>query len=829
MKRILKILIAIAVALLCLSMCACGFVSYVKYSTETPEDISVAISEYLDRLHALSNEEYYREDERREYLTAVLDAENELRECKSLSELEEVFARHSELILAIPTDLDLTVAYLTEQLKAAMPTNEYREKEQKMLSDLMSQYLEKMQSIANSVEGEKLIYEFKTLAAEIKTDAQYDVEEAAALKQEFAHFGEDIDFSLYPTGVHEELRQLPLDFKEELEKISTGDEGLALIDAYTEKLNSILTLERILAQNVQNWSRIWSPRIRDFCIKYSLDEDDANKCIAKLEAQKTAEAAARIAAEYMLSYADELGAAAIEDMKSAARTYISNIAVLGDYRPAEREQIENTVDEYCDSLDGAANTEALRSIIESAENEIYPILTNNELWVKADNDFALHMQTKYEDLALTPPERLDAADSLDELARIIDYYAFYQLNAESFERGTFRVKLSFPHKYADYVIRDVYWYCELIRSAVGISGYFETDSSQLVITLTPYDIASRSNTDKPVEVDRYDSLIEYDSSSTLTDRAEDFDSFLYYEKYAGRYVKVWNSQQLWFALEHEYIPLPVADSPAEKVLDRAKEILRCIIKDGMSIEEKVFAIYSWYADNVKYDANYWYCINVSDRNKFPDSLVARLNSFHAEGAFFDNLAVCCAYAKSALILMRIEGIEAYRVILHEYEENAIDNLGREGYGSHAIIALRASDGKFYYCDVEQSIAGEGSVYEKYRQLLATAKEQCPYNGAIDRIWYRLDYATEFPVELFWGNLKYNGQSVFVKSEQELRAMVEAFLKNGDTSKQINVFEYDQDRFDIRAVLDTYESIRYETFYYKGFNEFMISISDPAEQ
>lgn len=827
MKKLTELLAAIAVIVFCLSLCACGFVSYVKYDENEAEDISDALNEYLDRLHALSSEEYYREDERREFLTAMLDAENELRECKTHAELEEVFARHAETIDAIPTDLDLIISYLTECLNESVSMELYREAEKKLIEQMIAEYAKKLQGISDAVEGEKLLLEFKTLVADIKTDEKYDAEELVALKREYESFGDDISYDLYPTVDHETLYRLVTDFKAKLETITSVDEGNALLTEYNGKISGILTLDQRLERDRKAWSREWGALLESFASKYSLNANGVvEDCIAAIEMQDNAEAAARTAAEFILSYADRLGARAIDDMRSAAHIYVENIATLGDYRDEQRQQICDIADKHSDDINAAADIASLLAITESAEGEVRAISTNDELWKKADIDFTAYMQTKYAELALTPPNSLTKAESVDDLARIIDYYAFYQLDGESFERGTFRVQLDFSHKYSDYVIKDVYWYCELIRSAVGITGYFETDSSWLVITLVPYDLASKSNTDEPVQIQRYDSLIKYTSSSTLTDRAEDFDAFPYYEKYAGRYIKVWNSQQLWYALEHEYIPLPVEGSAAERVLERAKEILRDIIKDGMTIEEKVFAIYSWYADNVAYDHDYTDYLLVEDRKNFPDSLVAELNSFHAEGALFDGYAVCCSYAKSALIMMRIEGIEAYRVILHDYASNGIDNLGRSGYGSHAIIALRASDGKFYYCDVEQSAAGPDIItYEKYHQLLVTADQQCPYNRTIDRIWNNLDYATEFPVDLFWGNITYNGKRVLVKSEQELIDILDEFMKQSDGSMQINIFGYENSDFSIMDFLDANEKFTYHLCADRGgFEEYAIIVS-----
>ena len=173
--------------------------------------------------------------------------------------------------------------------------------------------------------------------------------------------------------------------------------------------------------------------------------------------------------------------------------------------------------------------------------------------------------------------------------------------------------------------------------------------------------------------------------------------------------------------------------------------------------------------------------------------------------------------------MRLEGIEAYRVILHSYTDNAIDNLGQYGYGSHAIIALRASDGRFYYCDVEQSATGSDQIYEKYHQLLVTAKEQHPYSNSIDRIWNHLDYATEMPMELFWNHLSYRGQGLFIEDEEGLLALLREYIASGAKDSQINVFQYGESDLVIEDVLDQYANITYHMAEYNGFKEYMIHL------
>lgn len=828
MRKTIKILFALSAIILTLSLCGCGFVSYVTFPEES-EDISSELEEYLELIDGLSYEECYREDERREFILALLDAKNELRECKNAEELAVVFEKHSQIILAIPTDLELTVVYMTELMHKAYPQIEYRETEQKQLDELFEEYLEKVLEISGVVEGEKLINDFKTLAAGIKTDAQYDAEELLAAQESLADFGEDLDYSIYRGAERDLLQKTVKDFKEDLKNAKSTEECGELLITYTGKVNVIPTAASLLEKEQKLWADIWEARMSQFADKYSIDAaSEINALVREIKVQKNAEDAGRLATAFMLSASDDLDTEALSDVRSIAKEHLNFLAVPADYRESQKNDIKNIVSQYTQAIDGSDSISAILELVDSAAQAVSQIKTNDELWYAEDHDFIARMQLKYGNYSLSRPATISYASSNKELARIIDYYAFYQLNAESFERATFRVKLDFAHKYADYVIKDVYWYCELLRSAVGITGYFEGDSSQLVITLIPYDIASVSNVDNAVKIKRYDSLIEYTSDSTLSERAEDFDEFPYYQKYAGKYITVWNSQQLWYALEHEYIPIPIEDSPAEIVLERAKEILRSIIKDGMTIEEKVFAIYSWYGDNVTYDYDYESYLYVGNREDFPDSMASMLRSFHAEGALLDNLAVCCSYAKSCLILMRLEGIEAYRVILHQYEENGIGNFGAEGYGSHAIIALRASDGKFYYCDVEQSSAGPELSYEKYHQLLVTAQEQFPYEHSIDRIWNELDYGEDFPTELFWSNITYNGKSIFVSSEAELRALLDDYIANKKENSQINIFCHNNPELQVRKTLDSYENITYNMFRYNEFNEYMIHCVDNKE-
>ena len=822
--RHVKIITALILAILCFSLSSCGFVSYHEYTADSEAALEALIEEYIEKISSLSREQYYEENYRREFVAALIDARNELRECKSAAELEEVYSRHEAIIMAIPSDLVLMIKYITDQIKQLASEYIYREAQQKQVDWLVWYYGSLLEEISTTVEAEELLRDFKTTLGTIKTDAQLKEMELDEMKAQYSlSFGTTINYALYRSAERAELEAIEKSFREEIKKVSTPEEANECFALFGAKVSEIKTSADILSLEREEWGSIWSARLEEFASAYSLDiANDISETLGLIGNAESKQEADRLGASFILGYADRLAENAIDTLRSAAELYISSYSIPADYREQEQEKLEKIVKQACKAIEDCKNATELEEAIREGISQMSELKTNDELWKDENSAFADYMSDKYQSFALTPPERLDVAGSVEELAKIIDYYAFYQLDGESFERDTFRVKIDYSHRYSEWIIRDVYWCCELLRSAVGITGYFEEDSSQLVITLIPYELASISNTDKPVEITRYDSLIDYSSESTLTERADDYDDFPYYELYEGRYITVWNSQQLWYALEHEYIPLPVENSPAEVVLERAKEILRDIIKDGMTIEEKVFAIYSWFGDNVTYDYKYSNYMAVDVMENFPDTLVATLNSFHAEGALLENLAVCCSYAKSCLILMRLEGIEAYRVILHEYEDNAIDNLGQGDYGSHAIVALRASDGKFYYCDVEQCGAGQDLIYEKYHQLLVTAKEQAPYGNCIDRIWKdKLDWGETLPVELFWNNLEYNGKKILVGSVEEAKAIIDEYCASAQKGMQINIFTTEDLDKEIRALLNANERISYNPYQYGGLTEYMI--------
>ena len=135
-------------------------------------------------------------------------------------------------------------------------------------------------------------------------------------------------------------------------------------------------------------------------------------------------------------------------------------------------------------------------------------------------------------------------------------------------------------------------------------------------------------------------------------RPDDFDDFAINKNNSGE-MAVYNSESLWWALEHNYLPtFPQKNTKAEAFYEEAKNILRRIINDDMTDYEKTLAIFEYIVDSVDYDYDAYADIGSADD--------ANNVCYYLEGVFEYNRAVCDGKSKAFLVLCRIEGIECLR-------------------------------------------------------------------------------------------------------------------------------------------------------------------------
>lgn len=140
------------------------------------------------------------------------------------------------------------------------------------------------------------------------------------------------------------------------------------------------------------------------------------------------------------------------------------------------------------------------------------------------------------------------------------------------------------------------------------------------------------------------------------------------------FVEVQNSEQLFYAAARGYMPF-VKDRESEtgKLLSKALGILNSLMIEDMSTLEKYRAIY-----------NYLICENTYDYDSFhfKDSEHTDYAAYFIDGVLNGKNAVCDGLVKTAVLLCRLEGIEAYHI-------GAVGNAG-----GHAYLYVNI-DGTYY--------------------------------------------------------------------------------------------------------------------------------------
>lgn len=115
-------------------------------------------------------------------------------------------------------------------------------------------------------------------------------------------------------------------------------------------------------------------------------------------------------------------------------------------------------------------------------------------------------------------------------------------------------------------------------------------------------------------------------------------------------IVVNSSEELWYACEQGYLPVPELKSKAEIYFNKAKEILKSICSDEMNDYQKVSAIYYYLTQEINYD------YDVS--RKLDDWKLYK--SYFLEGVFDEKLATNDGLSKAFVLLCSIEGIKSVR-------------------------------------------------------------------------------------------------------------------------------------------------------------------------
>lgn len=125
-----------------------------------------------------------------------------------------------------------------------------------------------------------------------------------------------------------------------------------------------------------------------------------------------------------------------------------------------------------------------------------------------------------------------------------------------------------------------------------------------------------------------------------------------------RELAVTTTNQLYLAVAEGYKPVPAEGSRAERIYNKAREVLYTVTTDSMNATEKALNIYKWLIHNVVYD---YKLAAIGGEDLYANT------GFYLEGVFDEGLAVCDGIAKAYSLLLRLDGIPAYKVCGRTYD------------------------------------------------------------------------------------------------------------------------------------------------------------------
>ena len=236
------------------------------------------------------------------------------------------------------------------------------------------------------------------------------------------------------------------------------------------------------------------------------------------------------------------------------------------------------------------------------------------------------------------------------------------------------------------------------------------------------------------------------------------------------------SVELYLALEAGLKPIPVANSNADKVYTKAKEILRKIVDDNMTDYEKVLAIYDYINYNTIYDRGMTTRSSKISAITTEYAAIYKNTSFYAEGVFFYKVAVCNGLAAAMSIMCNIEGIKTYKT------------MGKVDSGNHTWIKVQL-DENWYTIDITWSNGLDCSGTQKYELIdydffMMSEYESESYNGRTEYTQYEAgDYYAGDGQYDYWASslFTYNSDvyDLYITSKEEFFTLIDYYCQIGE--------------------------------------------------
>lgn len=234
-------------------------------------------------------------------------------------------------------------------------------------------------------------------------------------------------------------------------------------------------------------------------------------------------------------------------------------------------------------------------------------------------------------------------ESEEEFILYLDYVAYNYISEEDAPTMdiTFASKDEIKSNMPSYVKMMEYSATSPIMYALGISI-----KSGVKCTVSAYVENGKENeatlTTEPTEVSPYKYAVEF------VGRASDYS---FYVDSLPNEAEVETTNQLLYVVEHGYKPVCKSGSSAERIYNKAKEVLNSIVGENYTDYQKALAIFDYLTLNVSYDTNA--TLIEDDWGEY--------DAFFLEGVFDNKKAVCDGISKAYSLLCNMEGIPCVQV------------------------------------------------------------------------------------------------------------------------------------------------------------------------
>lgn len=715
MKKVL-VLLLIAFSF---NLVGCGYVEYIKTNDVSAELIDSKKS-YINKIDEyIMNLEFYP-SELDKCTTFTVEYKAQINEANNIDELANIYKNFVSIIDSLTTKEEQDIIdfnkYKEEkiaELKSHVNLDEYRIEERQQIETLQVEFTDMIKKSKDKSSVDSILTDYKIKVYSFEKKDYYIEKELEELKEVTVKAINDlyIETNYYPyeqkliinlinkttdninnsTSI-KEIQNIYENFKSLIKEYKTiddyyKDEVLKTINKGIEEIKILVGYDALPEKEKQEMDKAFTIKKEELIKLNNIEEIEKQFIVLK---KNFLEEEAKKDNPTALSKYNQI---LVDELKIFSNSLI--------YRDEQLSEINALISNYENRI--LTSTKYTTSI--GLYNEVKLLLddvkTNEELWSESYNSFITERDKLYGHDTLLQPTSLLEASNYQELANIIDYYAFYQESNTKFLCNKFRVKYNSNGKTAIFIRNEVYWHAELLNGSVGINAYFDLDKDYIVFELIPYAMASIGNKTS----NSTQNLIQKYNSTSQDIRNENFNDFPYLKN--QNKVIVNNSQQLWYAFEHRYQPVPAPNSRAEKVLNKAKEILREIIKNDMSDEEKIYNILRWFSSNVIY-AHYSYQYNnSSNMDMYPAENFSKINSLYPEGPLFDGNAICSGFARTCGLFLGIEGINFKRIIARNHAMNGKNTInsrdnGGGGFGFHEYLYVNINN-KWYFSDPEHCV------------------------------------------------------------------------------------------------------------------------------